>query len=299
MMDKKIKNNVKAALAIGSLVCAFSVPVQADLNTGLVAHYSFDDCTAKDVTGNGYDGVIQGTPSCETTTQGKGLYLNKSGSQGQYIVLPTFDAIWSTGFSVCGLVRLQNARFWERIIDFGNGRGKDNILVARESTTNRLDVHSYVNNSVYALAKGNAITRNVSKQYCVTIDNTQQQMALYIQGDKVSQIAGSIANVARSLNYIGHSNWLVDSDTQGIFDDILIYSRALSAIEVKNLYIKAITDISGTLAGFNTTGFSVQCQNITTGQSVSVASVAFNCEAAGLVINPNDVIHINIDGKVK
>jgi hypothetical protein len=46
-------------------------PAHADLNTGLVANYSFDDCTAKDNSGNGHDGTINGNPQCVVGVKGK------------------------------------------------------------------------------------------------------------------------------------------------------------------------------------------------------------------------------------
>ena len=52
-----------AAAALLAALCA-GAPAQASLNTGLVGYWSFDDCTAKDNSGHGYNGSINGTASC-------------------------------------------------------------------------------------------------------------------------------------------------------------------------------------------------------------------------------------------
>lgn len=49
---------------------AISGMARADLNDGLVAYYSFDDCTARDVSGNGMDGSIKNNVSCTQGIQG-------------------------------------------------------------------------------------------------------------------------------------------------------------------------------------------------------------------------------------
>lgn len=50
----------------------------ADLNSGLIAHYTFDDCTAKDLSGNGYDGLIhwRNSRNCVAGARGIGAFLN-------------------------------------------------------------------------------------------------------------------------------------------------------------------------------------------------------------------------------
>ena len=59
----------------GLLVCASSY---ADLRDGLVAAWTFDDGTAKDVTGNGHDGEKVGNPQSVKGKFGKGFDFNGS-----------------------------------------------------------------------------------------------------------------------------------------------------------------------------------------------------------------------------
>jgi hypothetical protein len=283
-------NRIKLAILFSTL--SFSGITLADLTTGIVAHYSFNDCTAKDISGNGYDGVIQGKPSCVNTAQGKGLYLNKTGSQGDYIVLPTFNAIWQDGFSICGTVKFQKTnRTWERIIDFG----ENYITLSRWGATNTLAGYSFDDYGYVDVSKSKGISNGLSKQYCFTIDNTTQKMDLFIEGKKVSETAGSITNVARTLNYIGHSYSPNDADAQGIFDDILIYNRALTTTEISQLY--NASQLNGTVIGLQQ--FTVTCTNTTTNQTVSInptTATDWDCKKAGLKTSDNQQIDVHIQG---
>jgi hypothetical protein len=73
------------ALLTLALLPSFFTPANADLKDGLVAHYSFDDCTAKDNSGNGNDGNIKGILgitadyNCVDGVKNKALFFNKKG----------------------------------------------------------------------------------------------------------------------------------------------------------------------------------------------------------------------------
>lgn len=62
MNKKLLATTIALLLGMGILQNA-----HADLNDGLVAHWSFDDCSAKDNSGNGHDGTINGNPQCVLT----------------------------------------------------------------------------------------------------------------------------------------------------------------------------------------------------------------------------------------
>ena len=46
------------------------------LSEGLIAHYSFNNCDAKDDTGNGSDGIIFGRPSCRCGVDEDAIWLD-------------------------------------------------------------------------------------------------------------------------------------------------------------------------------------------------------------------------------
>ena len=61
---------------------------------------------------------------------------------------------------------------------------------------------------------------------------------LYVNGSLVSSaVGGKPDNVLRATNYVGRSNnWQAgDTNADGLFDDLRIYNRALSAQEILDL----------------------------------------------------------------
>ncbi len=51
-------------------------PVPDPLSEGLIAHYSFNDCDARDDSGNGSDGVLFGSPQCRCGVEEDALWLD-------------------------------------------------------------------------------------------------------------------------------------------------------------------------------------------------------------------------------
>lgn len=92
------------------------------------------------------------------------------------------------------------------------------------------------NRTTGRLVAENAITNGQIEFYCATIEN--QTMRIYVNGQLVAQKEGNmIANVARSQNFIGHSNWcFADPDFKGFMDEVRLYNRALTAEEIRLLY---------------------------------------------------------------
>ena len=83
----------------------------------------------------------------------------------------------------------------------------------------------------------NGIINNSWHLYTVT-QNSAGNVVEYRDG--VSIQTGTIplpTNITRMSNYIGRSNWASDAYYKGQMDDLRIYNRALSAAEVKQLYL--------------------------------------------------------------
>lgn len=208
-----------------------------------VAYYSFNTCSASDDSGHGKGGKIEGNVACVNGIKGKGLYFSGKG----YVKLPPFDAIWSRGMSVCAWVRFKEPRNFERIVDFGNGPGDSNgmnVWFGRMGTTNNISVESWINSdgnlnrSKGRLVYPGGIENGKAKYYCFTINNSNRDMAIYINGKKVAEKVGNpVANVKRFQNFIGHSNWsFFDPDFKGMIDEVKIFNYPLSPRQVAALY---------------------------------------------------------------
>ena len=57
-----------------------------DVRSGMIAYYSFDDGTGKDLSGQGVDGVLLNNPSTVEGVSGTGIFLNKFSNQ--YLNIP-------------------------------------------------------------------------------------------------------------------------------------------------------------------------------------------------------------------
>ncbi|MEO6730639.1 MAG: LamG-like jellyroll fold domain-containing protein [Ferruginibacter sp.] len=255
------------------LVTMYGSAIKAqDITAGLVGNYTFCDCSATDYSGNGRHGVVVGTPQCIRGILDYGFLFNQKPIVnacgqlgGEYVALPTIDAIWSGGFTVAAWVRFDEIKSFERIIDFSNSNGESGglpIWFGREGNSNNLTLENWKDaNGAQARSTGrlvavNAITNGSIEYYCATLSS--DTMRIYVNGALVAQKLGNaMANVKRTNNYIGRSAWC-DPDFKGFMDEVRIYNRPLSGDEIASLYkITNLTDFNvqytcaPTLVNFN------------------------------------------------
>jgi hypothetical protein len=246
----------KMVFAATLMFLAFLVTgsASATLSDGLVAHWSFDRCDARDDSGHGYDGDMQGAPECVSGVKGKALHFNKVDRDngcgqpgGDYILIPIIQAVWNSGFTVCAWAKFEEFRYHEKIMDLGNARGELGglpVTFGRLMGAPSLFMESWINSDgsesrTTGRISGGEIVNGTFRFYCGTINNSTKSMTLYVDGDQVQQKTGhQIMNVPRTLNFIGHSQWCDgDPDFKGTLDEIYLYNRALSAPEIMALYV--------------------------------------------------------------
>lgn len=202
----------------------------------------------------GHEHTVVGDPvmdgSTMTFNSGEEVGNNGCGKPGgDYIMLDTLGPIWENGFSVAAWVEFEENRYYERIIDFGNGWGENggmNITFSRRGSDNDLvltswiDSDSLTNREKGRLAAWDAIVNNKDKLYVGTI-SPSGEMKIYVDGELVAEKADGhpVANVQRNRNYIGHSNWCSeDPDFKGTMRGVYIYNKPITAEEVKALFAR-------------------------------------------------------------
>ena len=205
----------------------------AFLNKGLVAYYPFNG-NANDLSGNGYNATTVGV-SLATDRFGKPNKCYNFAGTSTYIQCPAATYFTGGNYTISGWVNVSSLGNWARMIDFGNGAGANNVLLAlSEGSSNQLDMNN-ANNVNFTTNQ--VIDFNAWVQVLFTYNATTGIVNCYYNGIAVGQSTlPAPDNVVRNNCYIGLSNWGSDGGVFGSMDDIRIYNRELNSTEVSQLY---------------------------------------------------------------
>ncbi len=206
--------------------------------TGLAASYAMEG-NVNDGSGNGRDGTAEVGSSFGQGPIGFGQALVFDGASGYASLLigslvPSLNsmtvATWAN-YSGAG-------NPWQRIFDFGTGTNVYMFLTQRSSAGS---IRFAITTGSGAGESGVGASGPLPTGWhhvAVTIDGAAGQMTLYLDGDVVA--SGPTATLPADLgnttqNWIGRSQYAADPYFNGSVDDFRIYSRALSAGEVRYL----------------------------------------------------------------
>ncbi len=244
------KTSANQYLLVASGTSYFAVAGQEgvasnDIINGLVAKWGFDEnaastsTTTYDMSGNNYNGTLTGGPTRASSTCKMSNCLSFDGVD-DYVSISNVQP-FVTNFSVTTWVKPANLTNLEGII-FGSRNSGDTSYLSQsfcsivqsngKISVRRCGWDNPINESVVTL------TTNNWYHIVVTMDSSVTR--LYVNGmlDSSATPAGSYATVTgkHRLGVLHSAN----NGLAGIFDDVLIYNRALSASEVSNLYNSAV-----------------------------------------------------------
>ncbi|MEM7206812.1 MAG: DUF6701 domain-containing protein [Pseudomonadota bacterium] len=154
-----------------------------------------------------------------------------------HVSLPSISTDFSNGFSASAWVDFGTTQNWERVFDFAQGTQNDNIVLARNSSSDDLTFEIYSGSSSCGkITASNGIVSGVH-HYAITIDGSQN-VALYRDGVTIATGTSSCmpANVTRTNNYIGRSNWSSDGYFDSQIDELKIFESALTASHIDQIY---------------------------------------------------------------
>jgi hypothetical protein len=271
-----------------------------------MAYYNFDDCSANDSSGNNNNGKINGNLACISGIANKALQFDGA----SYITVPNAASLNPT-------TQLTTS-FWIWIDAFPNAwTGILHKGGLRPSCSENREYVVWLNNAGFftqesasiggcpptALNSKNVITKGKWIHYASVIDRVKHTMSIYINGalsstqsDNYSSFNINTSNLRIGFSEEGQS-W--ETPFKGTLDEIRLYNRALTAANITALYNQGVS-VNGTIKSM--AAHSVTCQNVTTAQSITIAAstvTAYDCEARGLKINPQDHITITIDGNAQ
>ncbi len=182
--------------------------------------------------------------------------FNHSSFSDSGVTLPSGFADFSGGLTIEAWVRPTVVRSWARVVDLGRGQEADNIVFAREGTTNNL---------IFQVHKGGVIVGEVRAVGVLELDRWQHLAVtlstggvtrIYKNGAQVASGTSQLpAIVTRTRNYIAHSNWSIDDDFSGSLDEVAIYRSALSSSQVAGHYQARFSGYAAAVRGTTPMGW--------------------------------------------
>ena len=227
----------------------------SDLEKGLLAYWSFDDGTAKDQTGNGYDGTLMNQPVSVDGKKGKGMKFlggHPLNDKGTHIILPKIPFNNFSEFSIS---------LWVNDEVSSNEMGESYIFVGDHSDGGLYIMNSYLypfnDNKLYLQFSVGSVFQDITSPkviiYPFSTDFNQayknkwiNYILTYKNGVISSFIDGTLAgtktqsiNIARDNAALGRHWWYSGASTstnfKGIMDEVRIYSKALTQSEIDQL----------------------------------------------------------------
>jgi hypothetical protein len=131
---------------------------------------------------------------------------------------------------------------WNRIFDFGNGAGSNNVLLANSyGTSGKPGIYIEGSQFQSTLAGSSSVLLNAWHQICCTfnyVSGSNGTATIYVDG--MPHGVGTLpkpVNIVRNFCYIGRSNWgFGDPNMNGGIGSLQIYNGLLSDAEMLSNY---------------------------------------------------------------
>jgi hypothetical protein len=216
------------------------VPVDPGTD-GLVAYYAFEN-DVNDISGNGNDGTIVGDPVFVDGPAGYGTALEFNGDD--YVDCGNADSL-----------QIQDAitmSFWFNVVAFENtweamiSKGDSAYRVSRgggDGDATHMGISGTTGGGGSGWFNGvTLVTGGDWHHFAGTYDGAEGR--IYIDGvlDATTEATGQI-NIETENFWIGNNSQNVDRFFHGIMDEVMLYNRALSELEVMYLAGKRVTPV--------------------------------------------------------
>lgn len=230
----------KVAILLVLVLLISSMPVWAmAAEDGLVLHYEMTGANLNDSAGN-YDGTRNGTTSWVTGLNGYALQL--AGGE-DYIGVPTGALSQSDDVTVSMWVRLDQIANWTTLMTVGSGTGNYAVFAAQGTPSgNAVGVTMAIKvngGAEYRVAAPSGTSPATGEWTLVTYTQSGGTGTLYLNGTQVAQnamsstVKGVVDASASTQARIGDNHVFGDPSLVGAVGEVKIYSRALTAAEVK------------------------------------------------------------------
>jgi hypothetical protein len=196
--------------------------------------------TWHDLTANNNDATIYGTVAYGL--QGGQYCAVFPGGNANYAQALSGAYFTGTSFTVQSWVYVTAVLNWNRIFDFGNGAGSNNVLLANSyGTSGKPGIYIEGQQFQSTLAGSSSVLLNAWHQICCTfnyVSGPSGTATIYVDGQPAG--AGTLpkpVNIVRNNCYIGRSNWgFGDPNMQGGIGSLQIYNGLLTDAEMLSNY---------------------------------------------------------------
>ena len=219
----------------------------ASLGATCLAHrYQFEGTgtVVTDSIGASGNGTVMGA-----TLSGTGTVVLGGGSSDQYVKLPSrlISGLGNSATIEAWVTWAGTGGDWQRIIDFGNstagqdmqGDGKSYLFLTPSAAGGglRVAISAGAGGGDEDLVTASASLPTTLTHVAVVIDGAAKTLALYqggaLQGSAVAIRPGIALGTIDDLNnWLGRSQYQADPEFGGIYHEVRIYSKALSAAQI-------------------------------------------------------------------
>ena len=225
------------------------------------------------------------SPSGSPLPNGPGNALSFDGVN-DYVDVP--DGYWFTGdFTVEGWVYPSNHNSFARLLDFGNGPFKDNVLVALSAGTSGQPHFGVYSNSFggFGITAPDPLPLNQWSHLACVLRGTTG--IIYVNG--VAVASGTLnrpRTVLRTGCYLGRSNWAADGYANAALDEVRLWNVARTTAHIRKAMRRQLfgsengliayyrLDEGGGLSAFDATGNSGHTASLALGAAWLASTVA-------------------------
>ena len=235
---KKANYSTLSFLFVIILVSMANFPLLGQTNDKLVAHYSFNDSTANDVSGNGKHGILEGNPTFGCGVNGSALWLD---GIDDYVLLLGMDNFFiTTDFTISFYFKSTSSFGTQSIISKREECDANHALAIRYTPVSN-SITTEVSEST---SKRAVITEQLDFNSCwqhIVLIRNSFRTQLYLNGEiigndntnsRVDLTSSGVLSIAQSPCLS-----TTDNPFAGLIDEVRIYNRALSKEEVRGLYL--------------------------------------------------------------
>ena len=235
------------------MVVTYSSFANANLEDGLIAYWSFDDCNAKDMI-NGHDGILKNNPQCVNALDGKAFYFN---GIDQYIEIPFEEDLNLEKYGEFTIFVIANADEENGVydVDFYDTPNGDPTLLSKDcssdptgpynlymssydhtSSTQRISFEIQNNHNVIKEEDFEWPQTSAGSYHFIVWRHYDDVYEIWIDGKMELQVHSDLEpDSGRNCLLIGRRGWF-NGYFKGSIAEVRLYNRALSEVEIEELY---------------------------------------------------------------